>query len=71
MSTNNTYLAVFLGSKTSPRRARPGTHFPKATAVRRNGRHGSLEGLGRETSAPPSSAWADPWAKPRRSRKAG
>ena len=35
MSTNNTYLAVFLGSKTSPRRV-AWDALPKAIAARRN-----------------------------------
>ena len=58
MSTNNTYLAVFLGSKTSPRRAAwdalpEGDRRAKEREGMRPGRRGS------RNITPPLSAWAD------------
>jgi hypothetical protein len=60
MSTNNTYLAVFLGSKISPKMTEWNGNVKKL----RHGRRGS------KSTRTRFSAWADRSARPRRSLSA-
>ncbi len=50
MSANNTYLAVFLGSKSGARRAAWDGLSPSSRQGKEKGRHRGLASLGREAS---------------------
>ena len=71
MSTNNTYLAIFLGSRTSARNdgmERPSRNGAASKATRGNC---CMEGVGRKAPGQQLSAWVDRSARPSKSLNAG